>query len=170
MRFLFPVLPLFNLAAAAGLVRIRHRRGKSGRHRLAWLAALGMLAATAAAAMLMLYISAHNYPGGQAMYRLHKQHAPGGSWWGAAGNHSSSSSSTAEAVNVHIGVLPAMTGVSRFLEKDAPWRYSKVSLTKEQLLLHEVYCCTCRWWDMLLREYMFPTVSSYLQDRTDSLG
>lgn len=30
--------------------------------------------------------------------------------------------------NVHIDVLPAMTGACRFGERGAPWRYSKVFL------------------------------------------
>jgi hypothetical protein len=57
-----------------------------------------------------------NYPGGAALVELHRLHAA------AAGG-----SSTSAAPSVHVDVLAAMTGVSRFGEH-APatnWTYSK---------------------------------------------
>ena len=71
VRFLFPVLPLFNVLAAAGYVRLAQNRRKS----LAWAgahaAAVAALAATLAATALMTAASRHNYPGGNALARLH---------------------------------------------------------------------------------------------------
>lgn len=122
LRFLLPVLPLFNLAAAAALVRAIHNRSKSTQHRLACAAAVALMLASLSAAMFMLYVSAHNYPGGQALHQLHQQAAPRGAWQAPNSGHEQL------PVSVHISVLPAMTGVSRFLELDPPWQYSKVRL------------------------------------------
>ena len=41
-------------------------------------------------------------------------------------------------IRVHIGVLPAMTGVSRFLELDPSWHYNKVLLHP-----HSRICLRC---------------------------
>ncbi|KAL3140566.1 hypothetical protein ABBQ32_005142 [Trebouxia sp. C0010 RCD-2024] len=111
VRFLLPVLPVFNIAAAAALSRIWKNRCKP-----AWLlpsivAAL-LLASTACATAVMLAVSRHNYPGGHAMHELHKwQDEQKGPQKGL--------------FYVHIDVLPAMTGVSRFGEYGPAWRYSK---------------------------------------------
>lgn len=115
VRFLLPVLPVFNIAAAAALSRIWKNRCKP-----AWLlpsivAAL-LLASTACATAVMLAVSRHNYPGGHAMHELHKwQDEQKGPQKGL--------------FYVHIDVLPAMTGVSRFGEYGPAWRYSKASIS-----------------------------------------
>ena len=51
------------------------------------------------------------------MVALHRHHA---------------SQSCEAKFRVHIGVLPAMTGVSRFLELNPAWHYNKVSPKFEQ--------------------------------------
>lgn len=111
VRFLLPVLPVYNIAAAAALSRIWNNR-----HKTAWslpsIAAALLLVGTACATAVMLAVSRHNYPGGHAMHELHRwQHHQGEPKEGL--------------FYVHIDVLPAMTGVSRFGEYGPPWHYSK---------------------------------------------
>ena len=71
VRFIFPALLLFNIAAAAGLARLHQNRGKGRREQLAWWAALALLAASATASAGMAVVSWANYPGGHALRRLH---------------------------------------------------------------------------------------------------
>ena len=71
VRFLFPVLPLFNVAAAAGLARACQNRRKSAAWALLCCAAVAALGATLAATALMTAVSRHNYPGGHALRTLH---------------------------------------------------------------------------------------------------
>ena len=71
VRFLLPVLPLFNVLAAAGLVRLAQSRSKSPTWAGAHAAAVAALAATLAATVLMTAASRRNYPGGHALARLH---------------------------------------------------------------------------------------------------
>ena len=115
VRFLLPVLPVLNIAAASALARIWNNRGKRQ-----WLSANAtsflLIAASAMAVLVMLMVSRQNYPGGHALHELHK-------WQASNSKHDQ------EALTVHIDVLSAMTGVSRFGQLDAPWTYSKVSIT-----------------------------------------
>lgn len=114
VRFLLPVLPVFNIAAAAAIARVWNNRRKP-----AWmLPSLGvalLLVGTASASAFMVAVSKHNYPGGHAMHDLHK--------W-----QQDRTPLQAGPFHVHIDVLPAMTGVTRFGEYGLPWRYSKASL------------------------------------------
>ncbi len=75
VRFLFPVLPLFNVAAAAGLARIYHNRQKGLLWQGLWLSALALLACSAGAAVLMTAVSRCNYPGGYALANMHAAEA-----------------------------------------------------------------------------------------------
>ena len=113
VRFLLPVLPVFNIASAAALARIWKNR-----HKPAWLlpglAACLLVLGSTCATSVMLAVSRHNYPGGHALHELHQWQA--GNTIGSKGPYS-----------VHIDVLPAMTGVSRFGELGDLWTYSKVS-------------------------------------------
>lgn len=113
VRFLLPILPVFNIASAAALARIWNNRRKQ-----AWLipglAACLLVLGSTCATSVMLTVSRHNYPGGHALHELHK--------WQAS--HVTGSKGP---FSVHIDVLPAMTGVSRFGEIEDPWTYSKVS-------------------------------------------
>ena len=71
MRFLLPVLPLLNIAAAAGLMRAYQNRRKGPGWAGVWLAAVALLVCSAAAVVLMTMGSCVNYPGGHALARLH---------------------------------------------------------------------------------------------------
>ena len=116
VRFLFPALPLFNAAAAAALARAWRSRGKSALSALLALACAGLVLASCAAVGVMAWAAHWNYPGGWALRALH------GAGCGGEGGR------------VHIDVLAAMTGVSRFGEQGAPWSYSKEEGLGEGLL------------------------------------
>ncbi|CAI5499634.1 unnamed protein product [Closterium sp. Naga37s-1] len=123
LRFLFPGLPLFLLSAARALVRLqvllRATAGSSGISRtlgrVARPLALLALAVSYLLSSLFALASYRNYPGGAAAILLQQKvgHEPG---------------------SVHVDVLPAMTGFSRFTQLPAPWSYSKQEgLTLSQL-------------------------------------
>ena len=63
VRFLFPVLPVFNLGAACALSRIWQRRGKRFAGASGAAAAVAALVACAAIAAAFTAASRHNYPG-----------------------------------------------------------------------------------------------------------
>lgn len=109
LRFLLPVLPLLNVAAAAGLASLWRRGGLAARAFV-----VGLLAASAAATAGFVAAASVNYPGGVALQRLHELASTD------ALHHPH-----AWPPVVHVGVLPAMTGVTRFGEQGAPWAYSK---------------------------------------------
>ncbi|KAK9827294.1 hypothetical protein WJX81_001546 [Elliptochloris bilobata] len=115
-RFLFPILPLFNIGAAVALTRIASSRSRSAAARSAHLGCCAALAAGFLMTVLMTAASRHNYPGGVALQRLHDLAAPEAARSLAAGVD----------LSVHIDTLPAMTGATRFFERGRPWVYSKV--------------------------------------------
>lgn len=116
VRFLFPVLPLWNLCAAAAIAQLHQRsRGRSLVWKLAYMAAVAAVVAGAGTAILGAAASRVNYPGGVALKELHRLAAP----------HAQEVIYTGKNLTVHIDVFPAMTGVSRFGEAGAPWVYSK---------------------------------------------
>jgi alpha-1,6-mannosyltransferase len=103
-RFIIYVVPALLGAAALSANYIWTRRAKSLVYKIASIALLGSTALSAAASTGMLFISALNYPGGEALWLLHQLAAQDGK--------------TGE-VNVHLDVLSCMTGVSRFMQ-DSP--------------------------------------------------
>lgn len=105
LRFIFPAIPLINVAAAAGGARSCRMKGIVGV--LASFVVFGLCAGTLAATIIFSLASSANYPGGVAMVALHTLEP------------------TEPALSVHIGNLAATTGVSRFLEGHASWVYSK---------------------------------------------
>lgn len=146
LRFLFPALCLFNVAAAGGAAGLlawagRRERGvdsqdaasgrlsdRAGRERSTFFdgksrktacsgatcrqifvrsALAGMLLLSLAYVALCLRVSGLNYPGGVALQTLHDLHDRGA--FARPASH--------EPLRVHIDVLAAMTGVSRFLER-----------------------------------------------------
>jgi len=107
LRFIFPTLPLFNLAASTVLARIWNNRRK---RKLVALAAAGGLALSLCLVFVFTAASAVNYPGGVAFQRLHDD-----------------ANIAPKPGSVHVDVPAAMTGVSRFGEAktNSGWSYSK---------------------------------------------
>lgn len=141
LRFLMPVLPLFNVVAAVGLAdawgddgdgdddakgkkeakktktetKFKRRRSFSSLATPLLLRSLvaAALAATAATTGLSLAAASKNYPGGVALERLHALEEERGG-------------STFAKKNVHIDVAAAQQGITRFGEREPPsWSYSK---------------------------------------------
>jgi alpha-1,6-mannosyltransferase len=100
LRFLFPILPLFNFCAACGMHRLNLNRKKSTvvtlLHALAWL---GVLFSCAISVGLFANASVANYPGGEALAAFHQLNPERG----ASGR-----------VRIHIDNHCAQTGASRF--------------------------------------------------------
>ncbi|XP_063231277.1 uncharacterized protein LOC134535867 [Bacillus rossius redtenbacheri] len=107
LRFVIYVFPLLNVAAASACHRIFQNRGKSSLHGLLALGVCCHLVLNAMFSAFLLCIAGVNYPGGAAIAQLHR----------LARDEAS--------VSVHIDVLPAQTGVSRFTEINPHWRYNK---------------------------------------------
>ena len=70
IRFLFPVLPAFTVAAACGMERLWKTRRKSAMHVASCWGALAVVAASAAAVVAFTQASVANYPGAH----VHCQH------------------------------------------------------------------------------------------------
>jgi alpha-1,6-mannosyltransferase len=132
LRFVLYALPPLNVAAAACVAKLRRSLPPVSSPRLpsrllglcGRLALLGALLLSATASGVFLAASRSNYPGGRALEALHAlvdSHASAPTRGGAPGRPLGRS----RPIHVHIGVDAAMSGVSRFLERPHPWRYSK---------------------------------------------
>lgn len=121
-RFIIYTIPSLTAVAAYGATQIWNRRRESTfRWLLSRLLVLSVLGAYCVSGLLVA-ISSLNYPGGEALTRLHSIVHPG---------------SQENLVSVHLDNLSCQTGVTRFLQyKDFPppvWVYDK-SDDKQQLL------------------------------------
>ncbi|KAA8895589.1 Alg9-like mannosyltransferase family-domain-containing protein [Sphaerosporella brunnea] len=97
-RFIMYVVPQLTLLSALGATWVWNRRSK---HAVYALLSLGILLSIPVSALLsasMTLVSSFNYPGGQAVQRLHHLNPQG---------------------TVHMDVLTCMTGATRFLQGDA---------------------------------------------------
>lgn len=116
LRFILYIFPLLNLAAARAASWMWDRRLKSVFWALSTLIVCFHLIANLFMTQTLLFISSYNYPGGNALQRLHdlELHTPYG--------------------DVHICNLAAQTGVSRFGELNSRWTYDKTDLTPSEII------------------------------------
>ena len=111
-RFLFPVLPVFNLAAAIGLDRVflvafpQKEKRPSMLGRLAFLICLVSLVLTLVSSWCFVAVSHSNYPGGDALSALSQR----------LDSVTKSENTTAR---VYVDVASAMSGVSLFGQRAA---------------------------------------------------
>ncbi|XP_067683469.1 dol-P-Man:Man(7)GlcNAc(2)-PP-Dol alpha-1,6-mannosyltransferase-like [Haliotis asinina] len=106
LRFIIYVFPVLNVAIACALSRLWQNQSKSIQQSLLALGTSCLLFGNLCSTAGFLYISRQNYPGGLAMLVLHHVEVE-------------------RDVNVHIGVYPAQTGVTRFTQTHDHWRYNK---------------------------------------------
>ncbi|XP_053970627.1 probable Dol-P-Man:Man(7)GlcNAc(2)-PP-Dol alpha-1,6-mannosyltransferase isoform X1 [Hylaeus volcanicus] len=108
LRFIIYVFPLLNVSAAVVCHRIWENRAKSSWNGFMALIILSHLVLNALFSMFLLCVAGSNYPGGLAIAKLHRLEKD-----------------SADPVHVHIDVLTAQTGVSRFAQTNDSWIYSK---------------------------------------------
>ncbi|XP_031367089.1 probable Dol-P-Man:Man(7)GlcNAc(2)-PP-Dol alpha-1,6-mannosyltransferase isoform X2 [Apis dorsata] len=108
LRFIIYVFPLLNVSAAVVCHRIWENRAKSPWNGFLALIILSHLILNALFSMFLLCIAGSNYPGGLAIAKLHRLEKD-----------------SLNPVHVHIDVLTAQTGVSRFTQTNSSWIYSK---------------------------------------------
>ncbi|CAI5744707.1 unnamed protein product [Peronospora destructor] len=141
LRFIFNAIPILNMVSAVGLAKLYRNRSKA---RLPFVGAIGCLLITILGTLFLLTAARSNYPGGEAFMRFHQVAV------NERGLHRS----------VHIDVLAAMTGVSRFGEEFPAWRYSKdESLTTVEQLVKFDYLLTAK--DSALMEEGFQHIAGF---------
>ncbi|KAH9294306.1 hypothetical protein KI387_040499, partial [Taxus chinensis] len=118
LRFIISAIPMLNLSAAVAATRIYNNRRKSI-WKWAFIGMIGSLFASLGFSIIMSVASYANYPAGYALDALHNKDFH---------------SNTTYTRMVHIDSFAAMNGISRFCEKDFPWRYSK----EEDLSVEEI--------------------------------
>jgi alpha-1,6-mannosyltransferase len=111
MRFMFPAMPILNLAAAVGMTKLHQlafppkTKSSSRFAKLSFLGGIGCIISTLLASLIFLQVSKHNYPGGQALELatayLQEKHAEARVW---------------------IDVASSMSGVSLFGQRNAMHR------------------------------------------------
>ncbi|KAL7579930.1 hypothetical protein ACA910_004930 [Epithemia clementina (nom. ined.)] len=122
-RFLFPVMPLFNLAAAIGLDRVilvafpEKDKRPSMLARLSLVACIMALLLTWLASLCFVAVSRSNYPGGDALLELPNHVIP--KPYVAFSSHHVDEKEFKATATVYIGVAAAMSGVSLFGQRAA---------------------------------------------------
>lgn len=128
-RFIIYVVPPILAVASAGASWIWTRQAKSFVYRVLSLALIASTLASFVASFGMLAVSRLNYPGAEALNRLHV----------LAGNDTG-------VIKVHMDTLACMTGVTRFMERAPPvlgdaqgvfWVYDKTE--EEEKLLDPLF-------------------------------
>ncbi|CAO2035977.1 unnamed protein product [Urochloa humidicola] len=106
LRFIISSIPMFNVSASLAASRLYNNRKKAGWN-LLYILMLGAFFVSLGYSAVTFMASYSNYPGGYALKSLHE------------------ADSSVKEKMVHIDAFTAMSGVSRFCEKEYPWRYSK---------------------------------------------
>jgi len=96
LRFIFPAIPLLNIAASVAADVMWKARGKNFYRALVAVGVMSLVVFNATVSTAMLVVSSKNYPGGSALYKMQQLE-----------------DCTSSHVNVHIDVFSAQTGVSR---------------------------------------------------------
>lgn len=122
-RFILYTIPAFTAVAAGGAGWIWTRRGKTAMYRLYSITLVLSTLASFAVSLGLLYISSLNYPGGEALQRLHDI------VWQAK--------DVRAPVRVYMDNLACQTGVTRFQEVQPYWHYDKTE--DEQTLLDPMF-------------------------------
>ena len=102
-RFIMYIIPPLLAVASASASWIWTRRAKNFMYRVMSLALIASTLATYLASGGMLFVSRLNYPGGEALSRLHQL-----------------ASNDTGVVRVHMDTLSCVNGVTRFLQKQPP--------------------------------------------------
>ncbi|KAL7687440.1 putative GPI mannosyltransferase [Plasmopara halstedii] len=137
LRFIFNAIPIINMVSAVGLAKLYRNKNKAY---LPFVGAIFCLVLTGFGSLFMLSAARSNYPGGEAFKYLHH----------FAFNDREMPRS------VHIDVPAAMTGVSRFGEEFAAWRYSKnESVTTIDHLTQFDYLLTAKDPTLLKRDFRY---------------
>ncbi|XP_077987457.1 dol-P-Man:Man(7)GlcNAc(2)-PP-Dol alpha-1,6-mannosyltransferase-like [Glandiceps talaboti] len=108
LRFIIYTFPILNTAAARAITAIFNNFQKSAFYKLLSAAIVGHFVINIMITSMFLYVSNINYPGGAALWKLQT---------GLPKNTGQ--------VHVHIDVASAQTGISRFLQCEPDWIYSK---------------------------------------------
>ncbi|XP_011349260.2 probable Dol-P-Man:Man(7)GlcNAc(2)-PP-Dol alpha-1,6-mannosyltransferase isoform X1 [Ooceraea biroi] len=142
LRFIIYVFPLLNVSAAAACHRIWENRAKTTWNGFLALVVLGHLVLNTVFSLFLLCVAGSNYPGGLAIARLHRLERD-----------------SIEPVHVHIDVLTAQTGVSRFTQTNSSWIYSK----QENLTIDDPKMLQFTHLLMEARSKYSPNIKPYLK-------
>lgn len=112
-RFIIYIIPPILAVASTGAAWIWSSRAKSFIYRLLAICLVGSTIASFAASFAMVSISSLNYPGADALEKLHQ------SYYMQKGEQK-------EVVKVHMDILTCMTGVTRFLQIPPPPMLSRL--------------------------------------------
>jgi len=131
MRFIFPAIPMLNLAAALGMARLHNcafpagikggdEQKRSGDASVfLFLCGIGCVIVSLVGSSIFLVVSRWNYPGGHALKILQNY------------VEESKLIDSHNMISVHIDVASAMSGVSLFGQRAAGFTFSKSGYEKE---------------------------------------
>ena len=120
-RFIIYSVPAFTAVASSTAGWFWIRRTKSLTYRLLNILMIVSTFASFITSLGLLYISSLNYPGGEALHRLHERAVADGK----------------ETVRVYMGNLACQTGITRFQQLHPTWIYDKTE--DETMLLDPMF-------------------------------